>query len=67
MGIEELLNMPPLGKIPSQRLDFVAVRCREERLEVMLLGPLSLPLNVLVKRSRLAVPGSVRNWCQFGF
>ena len=56
MGVEELLDMPPLGKILGQRLDFVAVSCREERLEVVLLGPLSLPLNVLVERKRKDSP-----------
>ena len=64
MGVEELLHMPPLGKILGQRFNFVTVRCREERLEVVLFGPLSLPLSVLVERSRLAVLGGVRlGWC----
>src|SRR5450759_471832 len=59
MGVEELLDMPPLREILGQHLNFIAVRCREERVEVVLLGPLSLPLNVLVERSRLAVSGGI--------
>src|SRR5208337_4953331 len=59
MGIEELFHVPPLGKSSSQLLSLFAVHGREERLEVVLLGPLSLPLNVLVERSCLAVLGGV--------
>jgi hypothetical protein len=63
MGVEEFLDMPPLGKILSQRFNFVAVRRREERFEVVFFGPLPLALNVLVERPRLAPSGPICKLC----
>ena len=55
VGVEELLHMPSLGEIPGQFLNLVAVSGREEGVEAVLLGPLPLPLDVLVERPGLAV------------
>src|SRR5215472_9026826 len=60
IGVEELFDMPSLGKVSRQCVDLLTLGGRKEGLEMIILVPLSGSLDELVKRARLAVTGRIK-------